>query len=143
MSDYSDKMTVFPHLRSIVLIILLMLLSSLCLAGKKGGKGGKGGGGGGGGTGNGTVVSGGGGKQNTPKQKTYNKKTTTPRPMNRPKGCFVQQRVVWVPIPKYKYVDVPMAEPVYKDKKKGKSIKSMTEVPITRYTRTGSYGDSY
>lgn len=114
MSDHFKKMSAFLCLRYCAILVTLMsLLSTLCVAG---------------------------GKQKSSKKNKSTK--TTAMPDNRPRGCFVQQRVVWVPIPKYKYVDVPMAEPVYEDKKKkGKAIKSYTEVPISKYTRTSSYGD--
>lgn len=108
-----------------------------------GGKGGKGGKGGNGGTNTFNVVMTGnqpaGGKH---KNKNKKGKEDTPTTSNKAKGCFVQQRIVWVPIPKYKYVDVPMAEPTFPDKMKmkGKSMGKMKEVSISSYSSSGNYG---
>ena len=94
-------------------------------------------------------TSGGGSKKKT-QGKSGNMTTTTTTPAPRTRGCFVQQRIVWVPIPKYKYVDAPLAEPVYqkkpkmKVKVKGKMMTAsggMQEVPISRYTSSNHYGD--
>lgn len=100
-----------PRAHGLVLLTVIALLASICAAG-----------------------------QNKTKSKGGQNKTTEEVSMNRPRGCFVQQRIVWVPIPKYKYVDVPLAEPIYqktekkkKTKKKDKST-GIREVHISRYS---------
>lgn len=80
-----------------------------------------------------------------PKMKKKKKKNQNQNQQQMMRGCFMKRRIIKVTVPKYKYVDIPYGkavEPIDMTAvkfKKGTSLGTVIEEPISEYTSGGGY----